>query len=600
MIIYDPLDKFYKSVTGAVRAGDEVTFRVKGNFDSVVFVYEKIDGGAEIRIPMAKTDCGYECRTVFPRGQYLYRFCTGNGLFLGAGKKLRGVISENPEKYHLSVYAEDFEVPQWFKGGVMYQIFPDRFNRSRSDITLPPDKIFHEDREDTPIFTPDANGKVLNNDFFGGDIKGIIQKLPYLSSLGVTAIYLNPIFEAYSNHRYDTGDYLKIDSLLGSETDFSALITESGKAGIKIILDGVFNHTGDDSVYFDKYGKYGNHGAYGDPGSRYRDWYKFIVYPKEYESWWGITTLPATNKENEDYINFIAGENGVIAKYTALGVGGWRLDVVDELPSAFVQKIRKAVKSVDKNAVVIGEVWEDASTKISYGVRREYFLGHELDSVMNYPLKDAVISFVKRGDSATISECVATQRDRYPKAVLDSAMNVLGTHDTVRILSALGDYDYSGKTKQELSHAEYSGETLEKAKNRLKIAATLLYTLPGVPTVYYGDEAGMQGFSDPLNRRFFPWGKEDEDLRGYYAFLGNLRKGNPLFGDGEFVELFAEDGGFVFKRCKDGKEVLVAANCGEKDKRLRFTGTLVNLFTGERFTEEIVLKNGDYGVYADL
>lgn len=600
MSLYNPLDKFYKSVTGAVRSGEEITFRVKGNFDSVVFVYEKIDGGGEVRVQMQKKEFGFECKTVFSRGQYSYRFYIGGGLFIGAGKRLCGIISDNPEKYLISAFSEDYVIPEWFKGGVLYQIFPDRFNRSRSDIEVPKSKVFHENTDDDPVFSPDEEGKVLNNDFFGGNIKGIIQKLPYLYSLGVTAIYLNPIFEAYSNHRYDTGDYFKIDSLLGAREDLVSLIKESDKLGIKIILDGVFNHTGDDSLYFDKYGRYGNHGAYGDPCSHYRDWYKFINYPKEYESWWGITTLPATNKENKDYINFITGDKGVISYYTALGIGGWRLDVVDELPAAFVREIRKAVKRSDKNAIVIGEVWEDASTKISYGVRREYFLGNELDSVMNYPLKDAIISFVKYGDSGTISDCLRTLRDRYPKAVLDSTMNMLGTHDTARILSVFGDFDYSGKTKEELARVKFSGEIFEKAKNRLKIAATLLYTLPGVPTVYYGDEAGMQGFSDPLNRRFFPWGKEDKDLFEFYVFLGELRKNNSLFKDGDFEELFAEDGGFAYKRCKDDKEILVAANCGEKTKYLRFSGNLTNLFTGEVFAGEIALKNGDYGIYADL
>lgn len=598
MSLYNPLNKFHKSVVGAVRAGEEITFRVKGNFGSVVFVYENADGGGENRIDMYKTAFGYECKTAFPSGQYLYRFALENGLYMGSGKKLNGVISENPEKYHLSAYSSDYCVPEWFKGGVLYQIFPDRFNRSGKAVNLSPSKIFHENTEDTPVYAPDREGKILNNDFFGGDLKGIIQKLPYLRFLGVTAIYLNPIFEAYSNHRYDTGNYLKVDSLLGTEEDLAALINECEKVGIKIILDGVFNHTGDDSVYFDKYGRYGNHGAYGDPNSRYRDWYKFIDYPVKYESWWGITTLPATNKENADFIDFITGKNGVISHYTKMGIGGWRLDVVDELPSDFVQKIRIAVKDANKNAIIIGEVWEDASTKISYGVRRKYLLGGELDSVMNYPLKNAIISFVKYGNSEILSDCIANQIDRYPKIVLDSVMNILGTHDTARILSALGEFEPSGKTKEELSQVFYDGKTLAAAKSRLMIAATILYTLPGVPTVYYGDEAGMQGFTDPLNRRFFPWGKEDKDISEYYAFLGKLRKENPLFADGDFTEIYSRNGAFVYKRSKNGKEILVAANCGEKEKYIGYSGILKNLFTCETFADVIVLKPGEFGIFA--
>ena len=596
MIIYDPLDKFYKSVTGAVCAGNEITFRVKGSFGSVVFVYEKDGENYFLRVPMQKKEGFFECRLTFERGLYAYYF-EAEGSLLGAGKNMRAVFSDNPSYYYLSVYSGDYKVPEWLRGGVIYQIFPDRFCSFCEDKKIPDGKVYHKNKSELPVYKPTPEEKVLNNDFFGGDIEGIINNLPYISSLGVTAIYLNPVFEAYSNHRYDTGDYMKIDSLLGTEEDLKRLIEKAEKFGIKIILDGVFNHTGDDSVYFDKYGKYGNRGAYGNPDSPYKSWYKFVRYPYEYESWWGITTLPATNKDDEGFIDFIAGENGVLSHYTALGIGGWRLDVVDELPAAFVQKIRKAIKSRNENAVIIGEVWEEATTKISYGVRREYFLGSELDSVMNYPLKNAIISFVKSGDSAGLAQCVCEQTDRYPSFVLDSVMNILGTHDTFRILSALGDFNPNGKTKEELSAVNFTGEEYETAKNRVKAAALLLYTLVGVPCLYYGDETGMQGYSDPLNRKYFGMNISDEDLLDFFRKLGKARKDFAAFSGGEFKLIASEEGIFAFERKKEKSEILIAANFGEKEKYLNFNGTLKNLLTGEEFVNRIILKKGDFGAY---
>ncbi len=597
MILYNPLDKFYKSVVGAVRADDEITFRVRGNFDSVVFVYEK-DGEDFSREQALAKKNGYSELTVrFSRGLYTYRFRIGEGVYIGAGKDLTGVIDGNPQKYYISAYSRDYRVPEWLAGGVIYQIFPDRFYCKNSEKRIPAGKIYHENKADIPIFKPTPEGKVLNNDFFGGDIAGIIEKLPYLNSLGVTAIYLNPIFEAYSNHRYDTGDYLKIDSLLGTEEELKELIEKANDYGIKLILDGVFNHTGDDSVYFDKYGKYGNHGAYGDANSPYRNWYKFIKYPTEYESWWGITTLPAMNKEDDSYVEFITGEGGVLSRYTRLGIGGWRLDVVDELPASFVQKIRNAVKRENEKAIIIGEVWEEATTKISYGVRREYFLGAELDSVMNYPLKDAIITFVTQGKAEIIAACVREQLDRYPAFVLNSVMNILGTHDTARILSVVGDFDARGKTKDELSCVHYEGIDYEIAKNRVKAAALLNFTLVGVPCVYYGDEIGMQGFTDPLNRKYFDWNNPDEELLSFFRTLGKIRQNFPALKSGELEILYSYSGAFVFTRKSEGSEILVAVNFGAKEKYVRFDGKLKNALTNEIFYEEITLQNGEYGVF---
>ncbi|MBO4594141.1 MAG: glycoside hydrolase family 13 protein, partial [Clostridia bacterium] len=455
---------------------------------------------------------------------------------------------------------------------------------------MPAGKTFHKDKTEMPNFSPDKNGEVLNNDFFGGDFKGIERKIPYLKSLGVTAIYLNPIFKAYSNHRYDTGDYMETDSLLGTKDDLKRLISSCKKSGIGLILDGVFNHTGSDSRYFNKNGTYDSAGAYNDENSPYRNWYKFFSYPDGYESWWGVKTLPATDKENGDYTSFIAGKGGVIDEYTSMGVKGWRLDVVDELPSGFVRKIRKAVKTADKDAVIIGEVWEDASDKISYGVRREYLCGKEIDGVMNYPLKNAIIDFSLGNDAEGLSYTVKSLVDHYPKISLDITMNILSTHDTPRILSVLSGRNVNGLNKSEMSKITLTADELELAVKRLKLASVLQFTFPGVPSVYYGDEAGMQGFFDPYNRAFFPWGKENAELKAHYEKLSEIRERYDVFRDGDFSEVFCGKKVYAFKRTKGESEVLVAVNAGETPCELSFVGTLYDAFTGESYLNGTELK----------
>ncbi len=597
MHYYNPLDKFYKSITGAVPENTEITFRVNISSDTCHLVLNKDGTGDYKYLPMIKMGDYFELNVSFESGLYWYYFDLDYGKFIGISDGLVGEYTENPSVFQLSVYKSFFSTPDWLKGGVIYQIFPDRFCRATQNKVLPEGKILRSDWGGIPHFEPNEDGKVLNNDFFGGDFLGIISKLDYLKSLGVTAIYLNPIFKAYSNHRYDTSDYLSVDELLGDFDDFKSLISKADEYGIKIILDGVFNHTGDDSVYFNKYGRFNSVGAYQSKDSDFYKWYKFINYPDIYESWWGITTLPALNKHNKDLLNFITGEDGVIEKYTKLGVGGWRLDVVDELHSDFVKKIRSAVKRNNKDAVVIGEVWEDASNKISYGVRREYFLGGELDSVMNYPLKSAILNFTIYGDSKGLSQTIKEQVDHYPKCALNSLMNILSTHDTFRLISALSGISVIGKTKADLSEIKIEGERYRSAVHKLKIASLLQYTLPGVPSLYYGDEAGLQGFTDPLNRGCFPWGFEDKEIVEWYKFLGCLRRNFSAFTEGDFVEIYSNKGGFVFKRVDDNSEILIGINLGEIDLHVNFSGELTSLINGQKYTNQIVLLKNKLDIF---
>ncbi len=584
MFYFNPLDEFFKNPIGAVCESQEATFRVKCSFKQCVLVLHKDNSPCDECYLMTKKDGYFEKSIKLEPGLYWYYFDVGNGRFIGLShdKEYKGELSNSPQGFQLTVYSDGYYVPEWLDGGIIYQIFPDRFNRAEEVKNLPEEKVLHENWLDTPIFKPNFKGQVLNNDFFGGDFRGIIAKLDYLKSLSVKAIYLNPIFKAYSNHRYDTGDYMTIDPLLGTEEDFEELIAKANEVGIKIILDGVFNHTGDDSLYFNKYGRYGDVGAYKSAVSPYKSWYKFISYPDEYESWWGIKTLPAVNKSMDSgFIKFITGPDGVIEKYTKKGIGGWRLDVVDELPSHFVKKIRQTVKNINNNAIIIGEVWEDASNKVSYGVRRQYFQGSELDSVMNYPLKNAILDYVTTGHVESISYVVKEQIDHYPKIALDTLMNILSTHDTYRLISAVSSLKVNGLPKAKLAEITIPKEKLAEAKFNLKVASLLQFTLCGVPCIYYGDEIGMQGYTDPLNRKCYPWGNEDMEILEWYRLLGKIRTDYSAFCGGNFKEICAEHGTYAYKRYDDCSEVFVGINIGEMRKELHFAGELKNLLDGK-------------------
>ena len=596
-IYYNPLDPACKSVLGGVRQNESFTIRIFGKSDEpCIFVLQR-DGCEAQSLHMQNISGGWELQLSFAEpGLYFYWFRLG-GRRAALGEDRNAEFSDSASAYQILVYRECFATPAWFKGGIMYQIFPDRFFKS-GEILVEKGKWLHRDWHETPEFRPNEKGKILNNDFFGGNFRGILKKLDYLQSLHVTVIYLNPIFRAFSNHRYDTGDYMQLDPMLGSEEDFAALVSECGKRGIRLILDGVFNHTGDDSRYFNKYGTYDEIGAYQSKDSKYYSWYNFRHIPDKYDSWWGIDVLPAVNENCPSYIDFITGENGVLRRWMKYPLGGFRLDVADELPDEFVAKIRSAVKSANGDAVVIGEVWEDASNKIAYSTRRKYFQGEELDSVMNYPLKDAIINFVVSGNTSLLRRTVGMLLDHYPKCVLDSLMNILGTHDTVRVLTALGGV--CAYNKEEMAVLKLSAEQRAVATERLKIAAILLYTFFGVPCIYYGDEIGMEGYSDPFCRKPFAWDLIDEDILSHYRWLGELRSRYTVFRDGDYRELYHDDNCIVFERRKGKEAVITVANLGNNKYTLRFNGVLYNQLSGERCVDRVDIEPHHIAVYGNI
>lgn len=575
MYRFDEYDEDCRSPLGALPQGGalSLTLRYKRGQCLKVFLCRKIDGSEVSReeMPFSGTS---GCDDIFALsfappvpGLYWYWFEieTENGAFT---IDREGPRDESTSPYQLTVYDDNLRTPDWIKGGVMYHIFVDRFARGEKSATAHrADAVMRGDWGGIPGFLPDEDGIVRNNDFFGGNLEGIIEKIPYLNKLGVTCLYLSPIFEANSNHKYDTGDFMKVDGGFGDEATLRALCEKARSCGMRVILDGVFSHVGSDSVYFNKFGSYGGIGAYQSEKSPYHDWFTFKDFPDDYDSWWGINLLPVINKSREDYVEFISGENGVISHWMNTGISGWRLDVVDELPDSFLYPMCASARKASSDALIIGEVWEDASNKIAYGSRRRYFLGGQLDSVMNYPLKDAIIKFVRDGDVELLASTMASLAQNYPKPILDSLMNILGTHDTMRILTALGGENFpEGKTA--MSRFKLSPEELAKGKRMLMIASVLQFTLPGFPCVYYGDEAGMEGGADPFNRRCYPWGEEDSGLVEWYRLLASIRAELPAFKDGEYRLVAAREGLFAFIRGKGDDEVLIAANVSDTDKTL--------------------------------
>ena len=573
MEAFNSRDKFYKSKFGAVASEENLKLRLslhKNAATTKAFLRVHESGKsdiAEYEMSFEETIGDYsvfEKELSFNTGLYFYsfRYLSEYGeFFVTRNEHNRSILTADGKWWQLTCYDKAFKTPEWLKGGIIYQIFPDRFYASgKRKRLVPKDRYLVTDKTKTPEFRQKNGLCSLGNDYYGGDLEGIAEKLPYLSSLGVTCIYLNPIFEAHSNHRYNTADYTRIDPLLGSERDLKALCKKAKRFGIHIILDGVFSHTGNDSVYFNEYRRYTEVGAAESADSPYRSWYKFDNSKLGYSAWWGVPSLPEINEDDPDFTEFITGDNGIIKRWMKSGIKGWRLDVADELPDTFLDKIRTALKTSDPDAFLLGEVWEDASNKISYNERRRYLQGAQLDSVMNYPFADAIIEFVKGGNGYELQEKVMTLLENYPKQVVDLLMNHLGTHDTIRILTKLGKDSEPPKTRAEQSVASLSEEERKKALSRLRIAALLQYTLPGVPSLYYGDEAEMEGFGDPFCRGFYPWGRENNELLEFYRFLGALRRDNKVFKDGEFLTASAGLGTFSFIRQKDGEKLLIAVN----------------------------------------
>lgn len=613
-LLYNSRSEIYKSPYGATKLGDPINFNLqaaKGDLTVAKLVVESADGTKVIDMNKNGT-FDYDTKGAYDKwsvtytppsiNMYTYYFVVSNGSdveaygdstgYYGVGK---GGELGTVGKYGFNVYDPSYKTPDWMKNAVVYQIFPDRFfNGDTSNdylqklsrgtasyefysnwYSLPesPNDEYKKDANGNLIPNPDYKGTKgdgnFSNEMYGGDLKGIQDKLTYLQSLGVNTLYINPISQSISNHRYDTTDYTKVDPLLGYEKDFTNLTTEATSRGMHVILDGVFNHVADDSVYFDRYGKYMAKGkpigAYqywsrvydlmntkglnqqdaekqvtadlasqGITDLHYKDW--FDVYntkvaavsgdPEHYQytGWDGYDSLPIIKHLNGSEYNIkswadeiIDGPNANSKQWLKNGASGWRLDVANEIADDVWPHFRAAVKGENANNVIIGEIWTDAS---------KYLLGDKFDSVMNYRFRGAVLDFVN-GDSANAAKAMNELemiREQYPTEAFQALMNLVDSHDTGRILSAL-----DGNT------TPYAPAATDAAKAKMRLVPLLQMTYPGAPTIYYGDEAGMVGGSDPDCRRTMIWGEGDKAQVDWYAELANIRNNYSVLRTGDIV-----------------------------------------------------------------
>ncbi len=480
-----------------------------------------------------------------------------------------------------------YEEPKKIRGGVIYHIFVDRFNRGGEYAVPDGAKIVTGEWKVIAEYPEYPGANLYNNKFYGGTLWGIIEKLDYIKSLGTTAIYLSPIFRAASNHKYDTADYMTVDPIFGGEPAFKALIKEAAKREIEIILDGVFNHTGSDSIYFNRYARYKELGAYQSKGSKYFDWYDFQNHPTKYTCWWGIEILPRINHQNPECCNYFVGDGGVVDKYKKMGIYGFRLDVADELSDDFIAKIKNRLCSKTKDSILYGEVWEDASNKSSYDKRRHYYQGEELDGVMNYPLRAGIIDYLNGRGIEKLCYALTDVTNNAPSRVLHNQMNLLGTHDTERILTIFGDDDITGLTNHQLARLRMNPGKRNFAIKKLLCAYTILATMPGLPAIFYGDEAGLEGYRDPFNRMPYPWGSEDVRLLRHYKKMGNIRQENEVYKDGDFRLIHIDDEMLIFKRIGKRHDYVTVVNNSDKSLDLHFSNRTTELtfnIEGKSFT----------------
>lgn len=565
-IHYDSWIARYKQPFGAIAKDQAVTFgiTVASQTNPQVELLLRKDGEMSVtsyQMTYKEADFYQVTLSLEQAGLYYYYFkieLDENGqracYFYGAdydgyGGPGRVSAGDNITAYQLTCYQTEVTAPKWYQGGVCYQIFPDRFYNGNPNQEITGKKknsFIYATLEDTPYYIKDAKGEVVRWDFFGGNLKGIKAKIPYLKELGIRGLYLNPIFLATTNHRYDTNDFMEIDPMLGTSADFKDLLDELHRNGMYLILDGVFNHVGKDSKYFNARKLYygADQGAAQDENSPYYSWFKFTHYPDEYASWWGVKDLPEVDKANPNYQAYIYGaKDSVISKWTNLGVDGWRLDVADELPEYFIEGIRKNLDGFANEKLLLGEVWEDASNKIAHEARRHYVEGSELDGVMNYPLRKCILDLLINSHQRpiwSVARELMSLRENYPRTFFFNALNNLGTHDTERILTALGNDE-----------------------RKLIAAYGLLFMFPGVPCIYYGDEAGLTGGKDPLNRAFFPWGRENLTIQKLVKKWVHRHNDSEALQKGELI-IGGNDNCFIILRYTETKLAFYVLNLSQQ------------------------------------
>ena len=582
--IYDSLDKNFKTPTGPLHYGEVLTLRINLpktlNPENVQFIIYELGNPTNLCVfPMELEDTtensDVSCFKVevfeIDINIYLYYFSFtsyGNRKFV----KIRhdsweAYISEQPivQDWQLTVYSPVKVHPKMSKG-IMYQIFPDRFAKSDKYSYLPQNRIVRNWGE-----LPYYEDHTISKDFFGGNLEGIIEKLPYLKKLGVTTLYLTPIWESAENHRYATSNYEEVDPLLGNSKDLERLIEKVHSYGMIIILDVVINHTGSDSIYFNKNGNYPSLGAYQSNDSPYRDWYYFFGNDgKIYKSWWGYDTLPEVNQDSHGYIDyFFNNSHGLIPHWRSIGIDGFRLDVADELTNATLKRIYSSSITDYPSTepfIILGEVWDNASNKWNYGYRMEYLLGSELTSVMNYPVKNALLAYVRYGGNDLAYNLKRTFLsvfvEDYPKEIVHTLMNFLSSHDTIRAITQLsGDISDTFDKHWWAEHDTLSKEQYLLGRKRLMLCFLILYLLPGIPSIFYGDEVGLAGQKDPFCRKCFPWNRIDKKLLKFMRCLAKLRnKFSEFLSIADFNICEVDQTKLIFFRYSKDKILFVFVN----------------------------------------
>lgn len=472
---------------------------------------------------------------------------------------------KNNEKFKLSV---NFDVPDWAKGKVMYHIFLDRFNRgSQTKLKPMPKRHIHTSWNEEMQIGPDNEG-IWNNDFYGGDLKGIENKLDYLKELGVDIIYISPVVKSQSNHRYDTADYEMVDPYAGTNEDLKNLCDKAHELDIKVILDAVFNHTGNDSKYFNEFGTYGNLGAYQSKDSIYSNFYRKHEENGQikYEYWWGMKNLPECDGYSKEWIDYITGENGIIDKWFDLGIDGLRLDVADELNDEFIKKIRTAVKRNKQDGFILGEVWKNPMR-----MNRGYISsGRAMDSVMDYLLIDALLRYFKYSDKDKLNQILNEILIEYPDDTIKTLMNFTSTHDITRAINlmATDEFQKHGEWAWNLNNDNYdwcknyhlSKEDYNNGKKRLAPYIFTLTFFPGILSIFYGDEIGMQGMGNLSNRKPYPKENHDKEVFAIFKTAGNIRKIETFLRDADIKIKEINDNYFSFERYDKNNKMLITVS----------------------------------------
>ena len=574
--VHDSQSIKFRKPFGAVEVGQKVKLSINVDREIIVAVEFIQFDGTRLNMGMQKEylnngefKYSVEIDTSDALGILEYYFILIDGynrLYYGNNDEHLGGIGQiytyNPVPYQITVYEKSY-TPNWYKEGVVYQILIDRFYNGNEDKTInspKKDSFIYGRWDDNPMYIKDGFGKIARWDFYGGNIKGIIKKLDYIKSLGANIIQLSPVFKSSSCHKYDTGDYEFIDEMFGTNNEFKELCEVAEGKGIKIILEVVLSYTSSDSKYFNKLGNYNEIGAYQSPNSKYHDWYKFTRYPYQYESWWGISERPNINSMENGYMDYIIkNDESIIKKWMNLGCSGWRLNVIDELPDEFIEAIRTRMQEIDENTVLLGDIWDDASNKVSYSKRRKYLQGKEVHAVTNYPLREYLINFTKGYITSDIfKQKIMSLYENYPRESFYGNINVIGTNDTERILTVLdGNIEL------------------------LRLIVVIQFTLPGVPLIYYGDETALKGGKEPDNRKSYPWGKEDKDLSDFYNKIVNIRNSEDGLKKGDLIIHETDPEVFVFERNYENEKVIVLVNVSNEQKLIKginLSGSYVNLF----------------------